>query len=1568
MKVLFKRNVVGLILLWLVIIVLSLSPGPVYGFDDEHDTGHPEGSQGTFDGRSNSTTTSNRNQSQGADPVILSTGDFVDTYQDFQIKGRIPLEITRKYHSQNKYNGPFGHGWNFNYNMSLVETVDWGAYFDPNAGVTNDINKVIIRAGNSIRLVFTAIGSSSFTPPPGRFESLEREGEGFVFKEKSGTKYHFNNDGWMTFLEDRHGNRLTMAYDSGGKLTSVTDDADRSLTFTYNATNKIQTITDPAGRTVSYSYDAHDNLIEVTDPVGYKTTFAYDLEHRLISITDARGYLYLSNVYDNLNRVVSQIYKGGTFTNVYDTSNNVTTVTDRKGVVTEYYMNSTGNVVKVVNDVGGLNITATQTYDKNMNLISETDPKGNTTSFTYDAEGNLLTLTDAKGNVTTFTYEPVFNQIAGSEDALGTINSFEYDSKGNLTKITDALGNETSFTYDTNGDLLTTTDANDHTTNFSYNAYGSILSITDALGNRTDLSYDPVGNITTLTECVSCLEERTTTFTYDNLNRPLTITNAAGGITRYTYDELGNMVSVENPIVQVTTSEYDEKNRLISVQNSIGGILRYTYDLNGNRRTSTDALNQTTTFDYDALERLVKTTDVLNGERIYGYNENGNLTSITDARGNTTTFSYNELNQLVEKINPLNQSTTYTYDERGKQKTITDAKEQTVTYTYNQLNRLTQITDPEGGQKTYAYDNVGNCVAITDRMGNTTQYQYDSKDRMIKTIDPLLNENTATYDFYGNILTSTDAIGATTTYEYDSIDRLVKKINPLGHETVYTYDAVGSLISRTDANGNTITYEYDLPNRVTKAIDPLNNTTTLAYDGNGNMLSVTDVRGQITAFTYDGLNRQVSVTNPLGEQETYAYDNNGNMTRKTLSNGDTITYTYDALNQLTQKVLDNGGTTSYTYDAVGNLTGITNPYSALSFDHDGNNRRISAHVAATVYQPVETTISYAYDANGNRQSMTDTLGGLVGYTYDEQNNLATLGVGGQNITFSYDENNRRLSKTFPNNLTSVYAYNSTGDLTSLNHSLGANPISQHGYQYDSVGNITVMSNPAGDHDYTYDKLNQLLQADHPVISTEDYTYDPVGNRLSSANEPTWSYSAGNRLLNDGTFTYQYTNGCLTQKTNTSSGEITTYSYNSENQLTGITTPGSTVSYYYDGLGRRICKEVDGVKTHYVYDEEDILVVLDNSHAVTARYIHGPGIDEPIQLDQGGTLYYYLLASLETITQIVDSAGNIQQEYTYDSFGNIINTAGTLDDPYTYTGREYDPESGLYFYRFRYYDPQAGRFLQEDPVGFFSRDTNLYRYVWNNPLVYVDPFGLNPSPTPIMDANDPAVQAIQYPRAGAQAAGMVGHSRTGNAALRAVDAASEYTQAYQEYRFLSNMSELNHAGRDVNNLTRAVRNLEAAEDALMNATGGHMLEEVMPDGSTRSTRVYGQNLDEVAQAGRRARALRALGHVGSAMQVAEVAGHAMDYHRREECQIARFSNERDRILAEYDRLVQEAMQIRNPQLKEELLTALAENMQYQLDNVTDSQVTEHFMNAAVFARDSFMSFIPAPSSWFNTDSE
>jgi RHS repeat-associated protein len=136
--------------------------------------------------------------------------------------------------------------------------------------------------------------------------------------------------------------------------------------------------------------------------------------------------------------------------------------------------------------------------------------------------------------------------------------------------------------------------------------------------------------------------------------------------------------------------------------------------------------------------------------------------------------------------------------------------------------------------------------------------------------------------------------------------------------------------------------------------------------------------------------------------------------------------------------------------------------------------------------------------------------------------------------------------------------------------------------------------------------------------------------------------------------------------------------------------------------------------------------LYGSGGLAASYTHGPGIDNPVSVrlyGVGGGDYYYHKNHQGSITAITNSTGNVAKQYNYDAFGKRIFESGPLlvDEP-AYTARQIHDRTGLYYYRNRFYYPQLGRFISQDPIGIAS-GTNLYAYVGNDPVNWVDPLGL-----------------------------------------------------------------------------------------------------------------------------------------------------------------------------------------------------------------------------------------------------
>lgn len=161
-------------------------------------------------------------------------------------------------------------------------------------------------------------------------------------------------------------------------------------------------------------------------------------------------------------------------------------------------------------------------------------------------------------------------------------------------------------------------------------------------------------------------------------------------------------------------------------------------------------------------------------------------------------------------------------------------------------------------------------------------------------------------------------------------------------------------------------------------------------------------------------------------------------------------------------------------------------------------------------------------------------------------------------------------------------------------------------------------------------------------------------------------------------------------------------------------------FAYDPAGRRVEKVAGGVTTSYTYDGDDI--VREVRGAAVLKYVHGNRADEPLATEDGGAFTYLHADALGSVVRATDGAGAVTLARQYDGWGN--SQAGENQPGYAFTGREWDPEVGLYYYRARYYSALAGRFLSEDPIGLHG-GLNLYRYVDDTPPNLRDPQGLWP---------------------------------------------------------------------------------------------------------------------------------------------------------------------------------------------------------------------------------------------------
>jgi len=832
------------------------------------------------------------------------------------------------------------------------------------------------------------------------------------------------------------------------------------------------------------------------------------------------------------------------------------------------------------------------------------------------------------------------------------------------------------------GLLLSIVDRNDNSTSFTYDNSGFLTAITDAAGRRTTFSKNASGRIASMTDPAS----RVFTLSYDNSGFLARITTPAQESYQFKYDPAGNLLEILDP----------RNNKQVDV----------TYDKQGRVSTLVEG-QETWSYAYFPENRRTTKRDSANNTWTYEYTTTGNITRITDPFKNDQQYTFDAALNVTKYTDELGRVTTYTSDAQRNRTSERDALGNTIAMTYEPAFGLAaSVRSARGDLTRAAYDARGNLTSITTPAGDVTSFTYSPKGLLTKV---------------------TDALGKSWSFEHDAYGNIARVTDPLGRATNLTFDVLGRITSVADPESRTTRFTYDNASRIIQVTDPLNGVTRTEYDASGNVTSVTSAKNGKTSFEYDAFNRMTRMTNATGQATTYTYDARSRLATKRDPKGNTNRYSYDALDRLTQ-VITATDTFRYTYDAVGNMLTATDADSSVTFAYDVVDRIVRASTGASTGRPA-TTIQYTYDADGNRLSMIDPTGGTTTYSYDSLSRLTSItDPAGSAFTFSYNALSRRTSVARPAGLSTTYSYDDAGQLVNLMHQGGPGAL-PHTYTYNRAGQRLTMADNAGTHTYTYDLLDRLTAATHPSSNpAEAYSYDPVGNRLTSQLSATHTYDAANRFTADAKYDYVYdANGNLTERNERGTANRTRYSYDADDRLTQIVFEDSAAAQYrYDALGRRTAKVVRGAATEFVYDGLAVLAEYTNS-VVSARYTNGPIIDELLSVRRGNTTGYFQTDVLGTVKRIVDSSTTLNS-YTYDSFGRTISEVGGRLSPFRFQGRELDDESSFYYFRARYYSPNAGRFITEDPIGLIG-GVNFYAFVENNPINILDPNGLCPCGKP-----------------------------------------------------------------------------------------------------------------------------------------------------------------------------------------------------------------------------------------------
>lgn len=907
-------------------------------------------------------------------------------------------------------------------------------------------------------------------------------------------------------------------------------------------------------------------------------------------------------------------------------------------------------------------------------------PTGIFDTWTQPSAGVYLLTT--KYGMKYFFEDAAHKQLTRMLDPNGNELTFAY-TNNRLTQITHSNGRSVSMTWQ-NGHLFRIADANVNPARqilFFYELGGLLTNVLNPLFQPETYAYDPNNRMVSLVDrnqnatyvvynaggqvrrIKSCESEMSFTYYSDQFKTYVTEQGSGGNqLTSYEFDSLGNVLHKKG--------------------NCCGFDTRYGYDTDQNVASQVDGNGNQTQYSYDADGNALLMADALGGTRSFAYEPTfNNLTQLTDKRGNTTSFTYNAQGNLSQISRPLGITEQYSYNGSGQVSQYTDANSHSTSFTYNGLGDLTQIQYPIGSES-FVYDGVGNLTQMTNPNGHSLSMSYDVIDRLTQMTDPLGHQQRFEYDGNDNLTQVIDENGNAMGYVYDGLDRLVAVEDAVG-TTQYGYDGVGNLTQMTNANGNNSAFEYNGDNLLVSESDPEGNQTQYTYDSNRNLIQRMDPNGQTTTYSYDALNRLTARSYP-GNSETFSYDAEGNLTAAS-NNGIQMIFTYDALNRLTSKTVVNWG----------------------------------------------KTVSYTYDAAGNRASMTDPDGGQTTYSYDANNRLIQITAPGSGTTsFSYDPAGRLTQQTNGNGTYAQYFYDNADRVDSILHKdAGGAVLLRYAYTYDARGNRLSMTDNSGVHSYGYDALHRLDSVSYADGSTEYFMYDATGNRTSLVKNglaTQYSYDAADRIQSAGQASFAFdANGNMISRSDTSG--TTTYTYDGQDRLTLVTLPGGqSVSYAYDPFGNRLSMtDTTGQVTRYFLDGANPLMEFDLGGQTQARYTSGLSMDSWLSMSRGGQTYYYHQDALGSVKALTDGSQGVAASYDYDAFGTIRSQSGNVVNPFTYTGREWDAQAGLYYYRTRYYDAEVGRFVTRDGYKIDRTNTqslNRYTYVQNSSIQYSDPSG------------------------------------------------------------------------------------------------------------------------------------------------------------------------------------------------------------------------------------------------------
>ncbi len=474
-------------------------------------------------------------------------------------------------------------------------------------------------------------------------------------------------------------------------------------------------------------------------------------------------------------------------------------------------------------------------------------------------------------------------------------------------------------------------------------------------------------------------------------------------------------------------------------------------------------------------------------------------------------------------------------------------------------------------------------------------------------------------------------------YEYNDDDKISAARDAQNRRVEYYYDGKGLLSRVVDLNGNETTYEYNDEGQIVRKVDGADRETLVTYNGRGDVSSVKDSQGNGQEFEFDSDRQKheyyARTRFTSGRVKEVWFDSTGE-TKTVAINGevvqDVVTDSSSTSSSARETYIKNekGQTTYQKYDENSNLTQVTFA--------DGS------------------TVSFEYDLTFNKiTKMTDPLGVVTEYTYDDNANLLTRveAVGTESertTTYTYDSANQLFTSTIhgetgEEDITTSFTYDANGNLETITDPEGG--VTRF-TQYDNAGNPERMIDPRGNPWlFEYDALGHMISQTDPLNNTTSYEYDGAYNRTAVINAHLKRFE----------FEFDDHNNMI--RAIDPAGRYVQTDYNTDNLPVRMTDKaGKSNTLTHDTKGRLI-KRIDGAGNEIVYNYDE-----DQDSRVSSYW--------PVQIDYPTFSRRLEYDRLGRVIRELDDLGSEthSRKYTYDDAGNVL----TVTDEENNTTRfEYD---------------------------------------------------------------------------------------------------------------------------------------------------------------------------------------------------------------------------------------------------------------------------------------------------------